>query len=129
MRASSCCAASKKAIAIAISACPSCSPLSSQQNGLHGQPLFRESSISATDVAASGRKPGEYYVARLRVGELEALHLTVVPDEPPTGHVRLAELSYAAYERDKERWKPVLIELARLASAQIVHGPTGNRPL
>ena len=89
-----------------------------------GLSVFRELYVSAAQVAASGRKPGEYFVARLSVKSLKDLGLTVFPDadlSAPPGHALIPELALAEYERDKLRLKDVLLELARLASQTIVH--------
>jgi hypothetical protein len=65
-----------------------------------------------------------YHVARLAVCDLRKLGLTVLP-EPisggPPGHAVIPELSWPAYEADKQRLKQTQIELAKLASAAIVH--------
>jgi hypothetical protein len=91
-----------------------------------GLSVFREQYVSAAQVAASGRKPGEYFVARLSVKELSELGLTVVPDADASGlpgHAVIPELACAEYEQDKPRLKDVLLELSRLASQAIVHEP------
>ena len=72
-------------------------------------------------------KVSGYYVARLSVGALHDLGLTVKPDPAPggpPGHAVIPELSRQAYESQKPRWKPVLVELAKLASADIVLRPS-----
>ena len=71
-------------------------------------------------------KARDYYVARLPVHDLRNLGLTVVPEPDssgPLGHAVVPELRWADYQAQKQRWKPVLVELARLASADIVHRP------
>jgi hypothetical protein len=95
-----------------------------------GLSVFRERSVSAAQVAASGRKPGEYFVARLSVQSLRDLGLTVVPDADAStlpGHALIPELALADYERDKPRLKDVLLELSRLAGQTIVHEPDSDR--
>ena len=72
-------------------------------------------------------KASGYRVARLGVQDLLNLGLTVVPDPlpgGPLGHAIIPELSWQCYQVDKQRWKPVLVELAKLASAAIVHPPS-----
>ncbi len=72
-------------------------------------------------------KAKDYYVARLSAGELRKLGLTVEPDPVPggpPGHAVIPELSWPAYQAQKQRWKPILVELAKLASADIVHQPS-----
>jgi hypothetical protein len=72
-------------------------------------------------------KVSRYYVARLPVRDLHRLGLTVVP-EPipggPAGHAVIPELSWPAYQAQKQHWKAVLVELAKLASMDIVHRPS-----
>jgi hypothetical protein len=90
-----------------------------------GISVFRQRVVSASAVAAAGRSPNDYFVAQLEVSELTALGLSVVFDEPPPGHLRIPEITFEMYERDKIRWKPVLQELACLASARIIRNPAG----
>src|SRR5438132_4710032 len=71
-----------------------------------GLSVYRENFVSAAEVAASGRKPGEYYVTRLSVAGLQSLGLAVIADEQAdglTGHALIPELSLAACQRDKPR--------------------------
>lgn len=91
-----------------------------------GLSVYRAKYLSPVQVATVGRKPGEYYVVRLSVETLRALNLTVVLDElaqGPPGHALIPELGLTAYEQYKEILKPVLVELARLASSAVVHQP------
>ena len=70
-----------------------------------GLSVSREKMVSAASVAASGRKPGEYYVARLSVLSLRQLGLTVVAAEQaegPADHALIPELSIAAYRQEKQ---------------------------
>ena len=72
-------------------------------------------------------KRNDYYVVSLAVADLRALGLTVVPrpdPQGPPGHAEIPELSWAAYQADKNRLKVVQVELARLASAAIVPQPS-----
>jgi hypothetical protein len=53
--------------------------------------------------------------------------LTVVPEPDPNGppgHAIIPELSWSAYQANKRRLKQVQVEMAKLASAAIVHPPT-----
>ena len=63
-------------------------------------------------------------VARLAVVRLRPLGLSVrpepVPGGPP-GHAVIPELAWDTYEANKAQWKPVVFELARLASGEIVY--------
>jgi hypothetical protein len=91
-----------------------------------GLSVYRENSISAAEVAVSGRKPGEYYVARLSAAALRALGLSVVLDEQsqgPAGHALLPELRLDACKNDKTRLRAIQVRLAELASQNIVHHP------
>ena len=91
-----------------------------------GLSVFREKHISAAAVASAGRSPGAYHVVRLSVQALNALGLTVAPDDEPgspPGHALIVELGLSAYRRDKARLKSVLMELARLSSQAVVHRP------
>jgi hypothetical protein len=98
------------------------------QNDTTGLSVLRALFAQPQDTLA-GRDPNKvsgFYVARLAVSDLRSLGLTVVP-EPlpggPLGHAVIPELSWAAYQAQKSHWKPILVELARLASADIVHQP------
>jgi hypothetical protein len=91
-----------------------------------GLSVFREKYLTPGEVAAAGRKPGEYYVVRLSVQALTALGLTVVPDEQttgPAGHALVPELSLSACLQDKRRLRAVQVKLAELASLSIAHFP------
>jgi hypothetical protein len=75
---------------------------------------------------AQGRDPGNYCVVRLSLSELERLELTVVRDESPDappGHAFIPQITPAAYKRDKQRLKELTLELARLATENIVLRP------
>ena len=91
-----------------------------------GLSVCREKFITAAQLAAVGRTPGAYSVARLAVAALHALSLTAVPsaraDLP--GHAVIPELNFAAYRQDKKRLDAVQVEFARLASQAIVHQPS-----
>jgi len=87
-----------------------------------GISVYREKYVTAAQVAAAGRAPGSYYVARLSVRSLRALNLTVVPTEGAlAGHAVIPELSRPLYERQKPRLKETQNELTVLASQAIVH--------
>jgi hypothetical protein len=100
-------------------------PTSNDTNGLS---VLRSAFARPEDTLASldPDKSKGYYVARLYVRDLHSLGLTVVPDPLPSGppgHALIPELNVAAYRAHKVRWKQILIELARLASADIVLRP------
>lgn len=66
---------------------------------------------------------GRYTVARLSVRDLKNLGLSVEPDpvaDGPPGHALIPELSWSAYQAKKGQRKPILFQLAKLASADIV---------
>jgi hypothetical protein len=82
--------------------------------------------VTPAEIAAAGRKPGEYYVVRISVQALQDLQLTLRPDElpgGPAGHHVVPELSLTAYQANKQRLKDVQLELAKLSSKDIVHHP------
>jgi hypothetical protein len=71
-------------------------------------------------------KAKDYYVARLSVRDLLNLGLNVEPDPitgGPLGHAVIPELSWPAYQANKQKLKPILVQLARLAGADIVNVP------
>jgi hypothetical protein len=91
-----------------------------------GLSVYEEKLISAAAVAAAGRKPGEYYVARLLVSDLHQLGLTVRKDEQPNGpvgHALIPELSLDACRIDKARWRAIQVLLAEIAGKGIVVFP------
>jgi hypothetical protein len=80
-----------------------------------GLSVYREKLVSPAQVAAGGRKPGAYNVARLRVGSLHQLGLSVVVDEQvegPAGHALIPELSVDACRRNKMQLRAVQVRLA-----------------
>ncbi|HYV34792.1 MAG TPA: hypothetical protein VE988_03750 [Gemmataceae bacterium] len=91
-----------------------------------GLSVFRAQFAQPTDALANVNplKVKDYFVARLFVRALLNLGLTINPEpkaEGPAGHAVIPQLTWDAYQADKERWKPILVELAKLASADIVH--------
>jgi hypothetical protein len=88
-----------------------------------GLSVHRELFITAENLAWRGRKPGEYFIARLGVRELasENYRLTVIPssdaDQPP-GHAVIPELKTGL------KTKPLQKSLADLASDRIVYSPS-----
>ncbi|MCI0462429.1 MAG: hypothetical protein L0Z62_36215 [Gemmataceae bacterium] len=94
-----------------------------------GLAVFRARFAQPVDTLASldPAKAKDYYVARLAVRDLRNLGLTVVPEPVPggpSGHAVIPEMSWHAYRAQKEQRKLVLVELAKLASADIVHRPS-----
>ena len=98
-------------------------------NDATGLSIFRAKFAQPLDTLANvdANKAKDYYVARLCARDLRALGLTVAP-EPitggPLGHADIPELSWPAYQTNKQKLKPLLVELAKLASADIVHAPS-----
>lgn len=99
------------------------------KNDTTGISVFRAAFVqpadSVTNIDASKRN--NYYVARIAVQDLRRLGLTVEPDPDPygpPGHAIIPELSYQIYQADKQRLKQIQLELAKLASAAIVHQPS-----
>lgn len=94
------------------------------QRDTAGLSVFRERFITIRDVMLGipAQKRGLYRVARLPVAALATLGLTVQADpisERP-GHALIIELNCANYESDKRLWKVVQLQLAQLASNNIV---------
>lgn len=100
------------------------------QNDLTGISVFRACLVQPTETLTSiePSRAKEYYVVRLAVRDLRALGLTVEPDPDsngPPGHAIVRELNRADYVANKSHWRFVLLKLAQLASADIVHRPSG----
>ena len=69
----------------------------------------------------------DYYVARISLRNLAKLGLAVKPDPiagGPPGHTLIPDLSAIAYQANKQSLKAITAELAKLASADIVHEAT-----
>src|SRR5438876_2814776 len=76
-------------------------PTESDQDGLS---VYRERFVSPSEVAASGRTPGAYYVVRLAVRDLHRLNLSVVLTPGALlGHAAIPELIRAFYASEKQR--------------------------
>lgn len=98
-------------------------------NDTTGLSVFRAAFVQPADTLANieAGKRNNYYVAQIAVQDLHRLGLTVVPEPDPNGppgHAIIPELSWQAYQADKQRLKQVQVELAKLASAAIVHQPS-----
>jgi hypothetical protein len=99
------------------------------QNDTTGLSVFRAAFVQPVDTLTNidAGKRNNYYVARIAVQDLQRLGLTVLPEpasDGPLGHAIIPELSWQAYRADKQRLKQVQLELAKLASAAIVHQPS-----
>lgn len=79
-------------------------------------------------LAACGRKPGEYYVVRFTVDELVALGIDVLPtpalDPVNAGHCSLPALSVGCKQADPNKVKDLQVQLVVLAADRIVLSPT-----
>jgi hypothetical protein len=96
-------------------------PTESDEDGIS---VYRERFVAPAEVAAAGRTPGAYYVARLAVEALQALGITVVPTPGDLhGHAVLAELNRPFHEKEKQRSRELQLKLAELASQAIVYQP------
>lgn len=98
-------------------------------NDTTGLSVFRAAFVQPADILANieAAKRNNYYVARIAVQDLHRLGLTVVPEPVPNGplgHAIIPELTWQAYRADKQRLKQIQVELAKLASAAIVHQPS-----
>ena len=91
-----------------------------------GLSVFRQLFVAPSELAATGRKPGEYYIARLSVRDvIDQLGLSVAPDpdeKQPRGHALIPELH--ASNAGQPRAKEVQLMLVKLASRSIAHRPT-----
>jgi hypothetical protein len=98
------------------------------RSDLTGISVFRARFATPVDALTNvdPAKVQNYFVARLLVGDLHRLNLTVRSDpiaSGPAGHAVIPELRWQAYQSDKQRLKQIQFELAKLASADIVHRP------
>jgi hypothetical protein len=98
------------------------------ENDTTGLSVFRASFARPADALANldSAKAKAYRVARLAVRDLRNLGLTVRPEPVPggpTGHATIPELNWSGYQDRRLHWKSILVELAKLAGADIVHWP------
>jgi hypothetical protein len=94
-----------------------------------GLSVFRAAFVQPADTLANieASKQNDYYVVRIAMQDLHRLGLTVVPEpdpDGPPGHAVIPELSWQAYQANKQHLKQVQLELAKLASSAIVHQPS-----
>jgi len=94
-----------------------------------GLSVFRARFVQPGETLSSiaEAKRNDYLVVRIAVRDLIRLGLSVVPEpapDGPAGHAIIPELRWDAYQTDKQRLKEILLELATLASREIVHRPT-----
>lgn len=79
-----------------------------------------QAGMGAADMSQAGRRPGEYFVIRLKARDYLHQGLSIFPDQQIgdlPGHVIIPELSLTAYENNKKAMKDVQDELIKLASA------------
>jgi hypothetical protein len=98
------------------------------QNDTTGLSVFRATFAQPGDAMANldPDKAKDYYVVRLAVRDLRKLGLTVSPEPVPggpPGHAVVPELSWTAYQAQKQQSKTILVELAKLASTDIIRTP------
>jgi hypothetical protein len=107
-------------------------PIAIQRGAFHptdsdttGISVYRARFVEAVDLIPADKRD-LYYVARLSVRALRDLGLSAKakpdPDGPP-GHAVIPELARPSYVAEKSRWAKVLVQLAALASADIVLRP------
>ena len=88
---------------------------------IDGISLFRETLSSVQEVAVAGANPKGYFVARLRVSDIYALGLTLVPtDGPLPGHVIIPEINWNIRKTLRDRLQEYTIALANMASNNVV---------
>ena len=83
-----------------------------------GISVFRALFVTPEELDASGRDPGNYYIAKFKVSTLETLGLSVAADpqaDQPSGHCLIPELSLEMYKDEKKRSKEIQLELMRIA--------------
>jgi hypothetical protein len=93
-----------------------------------GLSVFRARFVNPVDTLANVEacKRNDYYIARLAVRGLHQLGLSFVAEPEvlgPPGHAVIPELSWLSYQTEKQRLKVIQLDLAKLASADIVHVP------
>jgi hypothetical protein len=93
-----------------------------------GLSVFRARFVKPVDILANveAEKRNDYYIARLAVRDLHQLGLSIVAEPEvvgPPGHAVIPELSWLSYHAEKQRLKVIQLNLAKLASADIVHVP------
>ena len=96
------------------------------KNDTNGISVFRDLFVTPDLVANSGKNPKGYYVARLRVSEIRALGLTVIPDpkdDQLPGHALIPKLCIIEYAKNKNDIKFLMHKLATLAGNEIVFEP------
>lgn len=95
------------------------------KNDVDGISLYSERFVTPVQLDKSRRKPGTYFVVRLRVKEILALHLSVranMGDLP--GHVVIPELNVRTLAENKTRTNELMVELTKLAGYNVALRPS-----
>jgi hypothetical protein len=97
-----------------------------------GISVYRAGFVTPEELDQAGRRSGEYYVVRLRVGEIRDREMDVIADpmEPLRGHALIPEIRYGLKGNAKMRLRELRLRLAQLANHHaIVLRPTcGSGP-
>ncbi len=98
-----------------------------------GISIYRSLFVTPKDVADAGPSKKGYYVAQIYVAEIIKEGMTAIPKPLPEAdpaylpsHSEIPEINYVDYKSDKEkkeRIKELQLQLAILASKDIVHTP------
>ena len=113
-------------LAIPISRCA----FQPSKNDIDGLSVFRELFITASELAASGQNPAGYYVARIKVVDVNILNLSVIPDpqeDQPLGHALIPELNTNFNKKNKRRAKEIQHYLSQIASLDIAYSPEDKK--
>lgn len=101
------------------------------KNDDKGLSVFREQNYTADPrgilANVDPTKRDNILIARVRVADLNAIGLTVVPDEGPQhlpGHCAIPELRRAVYEADKPALADTILALAKLLSRGMIDPPS-----
>ena len=99
-------------------------PHSSDNTGLS---LCRARYKTAEEVA-QGRPDRRYHVARMRVGDLNRLGLTVIADDPDNdpAHAIIPELRRAVYLEDKDKGKAIANRIITEVAEVVYTSPDPN---
>lgn len=92
-----------------------------------GISVYRAEFVTPEQVDQAGRRSGSYYIVKLRVGDIRARGMDVVPHtmKPLPGHALIPELRPGLSGADKRRYKELRLSLTQLASHAFVLSPQG----
>lgn len=78
--------------------------------------------------AAQGRPDRRYHVAKMRVGDLNRIGLTVIADDPDNdpSHAIIPELRRAVYEKDKDKGKAIANRIITEVAEIVYTSPDPN---